>query len=293
MNLRNRLPLLVLLIIFVGVAVVALANRPTVADANIALPPGYQIEAVATGLTFPTAITWDDQRNLYVAEAGYAYGPKEVEPGRILRITNGHKEIVYDNLSSPVTDIKVYQGEMYIAHKGFLSVIRDGQRKDLITGLPWGDHFTCSIAFDEQGYIYLGNGTATNAGVVGEDNFRFGWAASFPDQRDIPAKDIFLTGQNYASLDLRTAAPNDKTSTGPYMPFGTESTPDQVVHGKPEASGVVLRIKPDGSDLQVYAWGLRNPFGMGFDANGRLVVVDQGYDDRGVRPIANAPIPFT
>jgi len=37
---------------------------------SLDLPPGYQIEKVVDGLTYATALTWDDQGRLYVAEAG-------------------------------------------------------------------------------------------------------------------------------------------------------------------------------------------------------------------------------
>src|SRR4051812_33786182 len=40
---------------------------------DVALPEGYRIEVVATGLTFPTAVVFDDTGGLYAVESGYAY----------------------------------------------------------------------------------------------------------------------------------------------------------------------------------------------------------------------------
>lgn len=286
----RRLFLMVLLAIFVVVSVLTLAAEPARADINIHLPSGYQIEAVVTGLTFPTSVAWDSEGRMYVTEAGYAYGPKEVGPGRVLRIDPDKYEVVQDGLSSPATDVKFYGDDMYVAHRGFLSVVRNGVRQDLIQGLPSGDHYTGEIAVDvEDGWIYLGNGTTTNSGVVGDDNFRFGWVPQHPDWRDIPAKTVTLTGVNLSSPDLRTASPTDRVETGAFVPFGTPTREGQTIPGQTKASGVVLRTRSDGTDTEVYAWGLRNPFGLGFDRNGRLLAVDQGYDDRGVRPVANAP----
>ena len=37
------------------------------------LPGGYRIEPVASGLTFPTSIAWDESGRM-CDEAGYAYG---------------------------------------------------------------------------------------------------------------------------------------------------------------------------------------------------------------------------
>jgi glucose/arabinose dehydrogenase len=62
-----------------------------------------------------------------------------------------------------------------------------------------------------------------------------------------------------------------------------------VIPGQVKASGTILRMRPDGSDLQVYAWGLRNPFSVRWGPDGRLYASDNGYDERGPRPIANAP----
>jgi glucose/arabinose dehydrogenase len=45
----------------------------------------------------------------------------------------------------------------------------------------------------------------------------------------------------------------------------------------------------DGSDLELVAWGLRNSYGLGFLLDGRLLAIDQGPDDRGSRPVGNAP----
>ena len=283
-----------------AVSAITLAVSPLRAErvTSVVLPNGYRMDQVLTNLTFPTAITWDEQGRMHVAEAGYAYGPKEVGPGRVIRIEDSvmpvtsQRTVVVDNLNSPTTDVKFYAGELYLAHRGLLSVIRDGVRQDLITDLPSGDHFTGEIAFDREGWVYLGNGTVTNSGVVGNDNFRYGGASSNPSLHDVPAQDVTLAGNNYTALDLQTASPADTASTGGFVPFGTGTTPGQVIAAGPRPGGAIYRVKPDGTDAQVYAWGFRNPFGLGFDQSGRLIATDQGYDDRGVRPVANAPDPI-
>jgi glucose/arabinose dehydrogenase len=63
------------------------------------------------------------------------------------------------------------------------------------------------------------------------------------------------------------------------MPYGTETQPGQVIKGQVKSNGL-LRCNPDGSDLEVVAWGLRNPYGLDFDAAGRLFVTEHGMDDR-------------
>jgi glucose/arabinose dehydrogenase len=77
--------------------------------------------------------------------------------------------------------------------------------------------------------------------------------------------------------------------TYPFLPFGKTPPDDGAVRGTAKASGTVLRMNPDGSDLEVYAWGLRNPFGVMWGPDGKLYASDNGYDERGSRPIAHAP----
>lgn len=291
---RRKWLVAALVVLLLAVAVTYYPGFTEAEDAvEIVMPAGYRIVPVLTGLTFPTAVAWDRDGRMYVAESGYPYGAKGQAPGvgtgRVLRAEGGKTTVVAGGLNAPVTDVKFKDGEMYVAHRGTLSVFRDGKRVDLIQNLPWGDHSTGEIAFDEEGWVYLGNGTVTNSGVVGEDNFAAGWTARNPGAHDIPARDITLVGQNFTSPDPRTRHPRDTAVTGAFVPFGVPSHEGQTVPGSPEASGVILRVRPDGSDLQVYAWGLRNPFGMRFDPSGRLIAVDQGYEPRGSRPVANAP----
>jgi glucose/arabinose dehydrogenase len=45
-------------------------------------------------------------------------------------------------------------------------------------------------------------------------------------------------------------------------------------------SAAVLSFKPDGSDLRVFASGLRNPYGLAVDGRGRLWATDNGRDEK-------------
>jgi hypothetical protein len=56
--------------------------------ADVLLPQGYRIEAVASGLTFPTGVAFDAAGTPYVTESGYAYGEIFTTP-RLLRILPG------------------------------------------------------------------------------------------------------------------------------------------------------------------------------------------------------------
>ena len=59
-----------------------------------------------------------------------------------------------------------------------------------------GDHHNNQIAFGPDGRLYFGQGTATNSGIVGQDNFyAFPWLALVPTFHDVPGKNVTLTGQ--------------------------------------------------------------------------------------------------
>lgn len=77
----------------------------TVDASDIRLPEGYRVEAVARGLSYATSVAFDDEGNMYVAEAGgHTYGtkPEEAPPPRILRYRNGggEPEVVTDEAPS-------------------------------------------------------------------------------------------------------------------------------------------------------------------------------------------------
>ncbi|MCH8815503.1 MAG: PQQ-dependent sugar dehydrogenase [Chloroflexi bacterium] len=48
---------------------------------------------------------------------------------------------------------------------------------------------------------------------------------------------------------------------------------------KDERSATILRVDPNGDNLEVYASGLRNPYDLVFDAQGRLWATDNGSDE--------------
>src|SRR5206468_8265033 len=53
--------------------------------ADVAVPPGYCVEPVVTGLTYPTAAITDEKDRVYVLESGYSYGEDFAAP-RLLRV---------------------------------------------------------------------------------------------------------------------------------------------------------------------------------------------------------------
>jgi len=270
------------------------ARRPNPAD--VLIPRGYHIEAVATGLTYPTGIVFDDQNRVYVVESGYAYVDHYATP-RIVRIEPGGKHVVVasgERRHTPWTGADFYRGNFIVSEGGnpgrISRVTMDGQITPIVDGLPSkGDHHTDRPAVGPDGWIYFGAGAITNSGVVGEDNEIFGWLHAHPSLHDIPAQDIVLAGENFNSQDPRVPLPIARESTGAFKPFGHSSQPGEVIKGGLPATSAIMRVRPEGGPLQLVAWGIRNPFGITFAKTGQLYATEHGYDARGSRPIAKAP----
>jgi glucose/arabinose dehydrogenase len=260
--------------------------------ADILLTPGYRIEQVASELTFPSGAAFDEKGTLYVVEAGYCYGEVWTTP-RLIRIeSNGNKTVIASGTDNgPWTGVTFYEGNFYVAEGGqlrggkILKITPDGNISTIVEGLPSvGDHHTNGPVI-KDGYVYFGQGTATNAAIVGQDNAKFGWLARRKDFHDIPCADVELLGTNYESENVLTDTADDKATTGAFLPFGTSSTKGQVIKGAIPCTGAIMRVPVNGGPTELVAWGLRNPFGLAFSPQGELFVTDNSYDDRGSRPV--------
>jgi hypothetical protein len=261
---------------------------------DIALPPGFQIEAVTTGLTFPTGITFNEAGLPFVIESGYSYGEVWTTP-RLLRIEPDGKQtqVAEGEGNGPWNGVLFHEGSFYIAEGGereggrIIQVTPEGHLLSLIDQLPSvGDHHTNGPVIHHNGWLYWGQGTATNSGVVGQDNAEFGWLSRYPRFHDIPCRDVTLTGENFSSPHpLRK---NSQAVTGAFSAFGTKTAPGQIIPGQLPCNGAVLRMPVSGGAPELVAWGFRNPFGLAFSPDGRLYVTDNSYDIRGSRPVFGA-----
>lgn len=268
-------------------------NAPRHLDArDVALPEGYSIEPVAADLTFPTGVAFDDQGRAYVTEAGYSYGEVFTEP-RLLRIEpGGGTTVIATGENPPWNGLTYNQGAFYVAQGGvveggrILRIGMDGMTTTLVADLPsLGDHHTNGPVVGPDGWIYFGQGTATNSGVVGTDNYDFGWLARHPQFHDVPCKDIVVAANNHTTPNPLTPDPRDQATTGPFSPFGTPVVQGQTIPGRVPCGGAVMRVRPEGGAPEVVAWGFRNPFGLAWSPDGRLYVTDNQYDVRGSRPV--------
>lgn len=261
---------------------------------DILLPRGYRAEVVAAGFNAPDHCTFDDQGYCYVTESGH----KITAPPRILKVDvrTGNYSVFYEfpeshwHKTGAVTGVCWHQGILYVMNTDTLSRIHsDGTIEDLVTELPGlGDHQANYPRIGPDGKIYFGVGSATNCGVVGSDNFAYEWLPKHPEFHDVPGADIRLKGTNYPYQNVLGNI-LETVQSGAYSPFGVPTVEGQVVPGNVKCSGSILRCNPDGSNLEIVAWGLRNPYGIAFHPDGRLFATEHGMDERGRRYIFGDP----
>jgi hypothetical protein len=264
----------------------AVAVARQIVPADIKVPDGYKIEAVVTELAAPTMVAFDDQGRMLIAESGY--GDTGAKVTRIEK--DGQKKVLLtgDKLGTelPITAVTFYEGKIYVVHGGTVSMVNDdGTATDVMTGIYHGDHQANQLVF-KDGFAYLAVGTLTNSGVVGPDNAIFGWLKNPANHlnHDVPCTDFELTDKTFESENI-TGNPEEKVQTSPFAPFGSTQT---SVPGDPKCNGSILRFRPDGSELAVYASGFRNPYGLEIGPDGQLYATMHGFDARGSRPIENA-----
>ncbi len=228
------------------------SGAPAINPADIAVPNGYRAEAVASGFTYPTGVAFDGDGRPHVTESGYSYGEDFTVP----RLGAGEckrqqRDCDHRGTNGPWTGVAFANGAFCIAEGGeleggrILRVTPDGRRTTLISGLPSvGDHHTNGPVIGPDGWIYFGQGTATNAGVVGEDNMEFGWLKRKPQFHDTPGRPSCLAARTsprpMSSLEQATL------SRGRIFLFSTPSRARQVIKGAVPCGGSIMRIPSRG-----------------------------------------------
>lgn len=255
---------------------------------------GGQLELVADGFSFPTSLTFDDAGTIYLAESGLPFGGAP-PGGRIWRLTpGGNRVLLAQGLRQPINGLTFHKGNLYVSeggHPGRISRFDlDGQQTVILDNLPGpGNYHTNMVAFGPDGKLYFSQGAMTNTGIVGLDAYELGWLRRLPHAHDLPGYAIVLAGINIETTNPLSKEQGEQTRSGAFVPFGTSTEPGQRIAAQLPCTAAVMRCNPDGSNLELFAWGLRNAYGLGFLSDGRLLVTDQGADDRGSRPVGNVP----
>ena len=266
---------------------------------DIQVPWGFRAVRVIQGLDFPSAMTWDAAGNLYVLESG-AF-PVPLVKRRIVRVVGAHvEEVVLEGSDQPTgaiaSGLTFHDGWLYLSHEekdGTFGISRvrpaGGAVEAVLRGLPaQGDHDVSHLAFDAQGNLYFGVGSATNSGVVSSaDPVNAKWLSRHPTGRDIPCRDLVLTGQSFTDDNAMTPAKGDKATTGAYQAYGTAGA--TAVAAERLCTGAIYALNAGAREPELVAWGFRNPVGLALDLQGVLHAAVRGAGSRGSRPVRDDP----
>ena len=267
--------------------------------AALVVPKGFEVEKVADGLNLATSIAWDDEGNMYVAEAGGGLLSLQRAPSRIVRIEDGQVSdainLTEKGVFASVVGLTWHDGAFYITHRnesdltGAVSrVASNGDVTELFSGIidSQSEHQINDIRMGPDGRMYVAVGPTGNAGVV--DLSIAPWVMNARDVRPTPCEDIVLTGRNFQTPNFLTSDPDDMVLTGAFVPFGTETQPGQVIEGVEKCGGSILSFDPANAEgtIETHAWGFRNVIGVAWDAqSGAMYAAENGYDVRGSRPV--------
>ncbi len=302
----------VLTLTFVGCinkpSLIAEVDRKPIDRKVVEYPAGLRLELMASDLSAPTAIAFDAEGSLLVAENGADNKPRivgwkkdgtyfQVYPRgtRIPLLGFGGKRF---DFRGPVGGMVANQGRIYVSHRdsagaGVITAFdSEGRTTTIIADLPAaGDYGVTDLAVHPNGRIYFGVGAATNSGVVGLDNWSSGWVREHPAFSDVSGVDLFLLGRRF---DTKNPAyglfgGTEISVTAPYQPFGKSNQTRVMKAANEKPSSAIYSVSPAGGDLRVEALGLRLPRGLVFNEFGNLFATNNGMELRGTRPVKDDP----
>ena len=270
--------------------------RPIVDPADVMVPEGYELEPLVVGLSFPTCMEFGDDGTLYIGEGGSTWPTRPALPPRILSLSPDGKLGVLgvESFGGP-RGMAYKDGTLYVMAKGgYLTRLvkfdtKTGKRTILIEKFPDGGWHEPGgpVISPRDGLLYFAQGSVSLYGAVDPEGFTVD-IAKHPKAHDVPGQDVTLTGNNVWSRNPTRSFPY-YAETGPFKPYGVPSKKGEVIKGEKFCNSAVWRSKLDGSDVELLAWGIRNPFGMAFDEAGELYVSDNDFEEKGDRAIGEDP----
>lgn len=288
---------------------IAEEQRVAVDRGVVEYPAGYRLEVVVDGLSGPSAICFDVEGNMLIAEGGLDGGEPRI---RGFRKGSGEEFQIYPGarLGVPLTGLRTgfriwgpvggmvaHEGRVFVSHrdergKGVITSFGyDGSHETVVAQLPAeGDHGVTDLAISPSGRLYFGVGTATNSGVVGVDNWQAGWAKKNKGAADRSWVDLKLLGYRFDSENPGKGWFGSEIAvTAPFQPFGVARQLRVAREPSGRPNGAIYSVSPLGGDLRVEAHGIRYPRGLAFNEFGRLFITNNGMELRGTRPVANDP----
>ena len=262
------------------------------------LPPGYRVEAVATGLTFPTGVRFDEQDRAARRRGRLLPTARSSTTPRLLRDRAGRpRDRVAQRRQRPVDRRRVPRRAL-LRRRGR----RARRRPDPphLAGRQASTRArrrTCRASATTTPTARPSGRTArsTSAGTATNSRRRrprqrrsSAGSSGNPTSTTSPRQDVKLAGQNFVTRQpARAGRRRRRRTTGAFVPFGT---PTSRARSSRARSPCTRRRHPTSPGRrrrgrELVAWGLRNPFGLAFAPDGTLYVTDNSYDVRGSRPV--------
>ena len=284
------------------------AERRTIDRSIVEYPSGFQFQRYIENLTGATAIAFDDQGNLLIAEGGlgdrdpaiYGFRPDgtRFDVYRDPRLPFGIGAPKF-KLYGPIGGMLFHDGKLYVTHRdknrrGVITALnlRGGGQTTILAGMPaQGDYGLTDLALKPDGRLYFGIGTATNSGIVGLDNWAVGWVRQYPKVYDRPWTKLRLRSVRMDSRNPIAGlfGPGEKAVTGAFQPFDQAYKSWVYPPQNGKFNGAIYSVALDGGDLRAEAWGIRLPRGLAFNELGSLFFTNNGMELRGTRPVKDDP----
>jgi hypothetical protein len=186
---------------------------------------------------------------------------------------SGKSYILFQNDKLDICSLVYKDNILYYVSGTYLYCYDIGKNihKELLNNLPsLGDYKEIMLLVKDD-ILYISVGSATNSGIVGEDNL---WIKNNPFFHDITPKML--------TIKAKTAA---KQNTGAFVPNNTKNISGQIIppHYPGNASVIAYNLKNHSNWL--YAWGIRNIKGIDYNSEGTLYISVGGMEERGSRPV--------
>ena len=266
-------------LILMNLCLAILLLRPSIVEAQITVPDGYNVQVFAiTGYT-PTGIGFDSSGNLFVAMSG---GDQGTSP--ILKITPSGIVDYFGGYISDADDVAVDSFDNVFVAGGdrITKIAQDGTATTVVSNF----NNLNAISIDESNNLFVGEsnglaykveGNTTVSAIIAENGQKdFGTISGvIIKDNKIIISDCEL--DRVIELDLITGTVTIITDEvlspqrGTFGPSGDIFIPDA-------AKGQVLKISQDDSQVIItpFVSGLINPYGLAFSSSGDLFVSDSG-----------------
>jgi glucose/arabinose dehydrogenase len=269
-------------------------------------PAGFELKLVMANLDAPTAMTFDTDGTMLVAEGGidgdephiYAVKPDN----SLVTVYPSERRIPFSpvqpgfQIYGPVGGMAAEHHHIFVSHRdkdgrGVITQFGyDGSHKTIHADLAAeGDYGVTDVVIGPKDRLYFGVGAATNSAVVGLDNLL--WMRKHPEFCDQSFVDLELLGLRFITKNPFAGlfGGSEIVNTGPFQPFGVSNRAHipRAANGKPNSA--VCSVALTGGDFVVEAFGIRYPRGLAFNEVNALYVTNDGMEMRGSRPVQDDP----